>query len=67
MSAQAEIAKRRLFGDDGLRVSNFKMFPGTSREATPAQIAERINKVVVQLEEGDYELVDDHDGAAHSF
>jgi len=61
MSTQAEQARRRLFGDDGLRVSNFKIFPGTSREITAEQISKQVNQVVTQLEEGDFELVDAED------
>lgn len=61
MSTQTELAKRRLFGDDGLRASNFKLFPGVSRAVTPQQFAEQVNKVVTQLEEGDYELVEAED------
>lgn len=56
-----ELATRRLFGDDGLRADNFKLFPGSSREATKQGIAEQINKVIVQLEEGDYEVVEAED------
>lgn len=61
MSTQTELAKRRLFGDDGLRASNFKLFPGMSREAGPQQFGEQVNKIVTQLEEGDYELVEAED------
>ncbi|HXA39649.1 MAG TPA: hypothetical protein VNW53_11660 [Phenylobacterium sp.] len=61
MSTQTDIAKRRLFGDDGLHASNFKLFPGTSREKTPQQIAEQVNKIVTQLEEGDFEEVQSED------
>jgi hypothetical protein len=61
MSTQTEIVKRRLFGDDGLHASNFKLFPGSSREVTAQQIAEQVNKIVTQLEEGDYELVEAED------
>jgi hypothetical protein len=61
MSTQAELAKRRLFGDDSLRASNFKIFPGTSRETGPQQIAEQVNKVLSQLEEGDFEVVETED------
>lgn len=61
MSTQTELAKRRLFGDDGLRATNFKLFPGMSREMTAQQIGEQVNKIVTQLEEGDYELVQAED------
>jgi hypothetical protein len=61
MSTQAGLAKRRLFGDDSLQVKNFKAFPGTGRDVTAQQFADEVNKVVTQLEEGDYELVEAED------
>lgn len=61
MSTQAEFAKRRLFGDDSLRANNFKLFPGSSREMTAPVIADHVGKIVVQLEEGDFELVEAED------
>lgn len=61
MANQLELAQNRLYGADGLAVSDFKMYPGTSRDVTKEQFAEQINKVLAQLEAGDYELVDEYD------
>lgn len=61
MMTHTEQATRRLFGDDGLRVNNFKLFPGSSREVTDQRLAEQISKVIVQLDEGDYELIEAED------
>lgn len=58
MGTQIEQAKRELYGAEGLAVSNFKLFPGTGREVTAQKFAEQVSKVVAQLEEGDYELVE---------
>lgn len=58
MSAQLDLAKKRLFDTDGLNVQNIKMFPGTSRDATPEQVAEQINRAISQIEAGDVEFVD---------
>jgi hypothetical protein len=56
---QLEIAKRTLFDGDALDVKNVKVFPGTSREATPEQMAEQINKVLAQLADGDFDEITD--------
>ncbi|WP_412562230.1 hypothetical protein [Thalassobius sp. MITS945101] len=61
MANQLELAQNRLFGADGLGVSDFKMYPGTSREVSKAQFAEQINKVLAQVEAGDYELVEEYE------
>lgn len=52
-----ELAKKSLYGDDGLKVIDFKMFHGTKRDVTPEQICDSINNVITQLEDGDYEVV----------
>lgn len=57
MGSQLESAKRRLFDAESLNVENVKLFPGSSREATPEQMAEEINKALAQIEAGDYEEV----------
>lgn len=57
----SELAQRRLFGGDGLRANNFKLYPGSSREGTKQALAEQIHKVLVQLDEGDYEVVEAED------
>ena len=61
MDTQVGIAKSRLYGEGGLGVSDFKMFPGESRDVTPEQMAGVLNKALAQLEAGDYELVDGSD------
>lgn len=58
MTGQVEQATATLFGDDGLAVSDFKLFPGTSRVVDPTKFAQQVNQVVAQLEEGDYDLVE---------
>ncbi len=61
MASQLEIAKRRLFDNDGLHAENVKLFPGTSRDITSEQMAEQINKALAQLETGDFELEETFD------
>jgi hypothetical protein len=58
MGTQLDLAKHILFDKDGLDAANLKLFPGTSRDATPEQMAEQINKAIAQIEAGDYEEVD---------
>lgn len=57
MGQQLEVAKKRLFDEDALGATNIKLFPGTSRDTTPEQFAEEINKAISQIEAGDYEEV----------
>jgi hypothetical protein len=61
MGAQIELAKHRLFDEAGLYASNVKLFPGSSRDATPDQMAGEVCKAIAQIEAGDYELVDQFD------
>lgn len=61
MANQLTLAQNRLYGADGLAVSDFKMYPGTSRDVPKEQFAEQINKVLAQIEVGDYELVEEYD------
>lgn len=42
MATNMQKAKDLLFGKDGLGVSNFRMFPGSNREATAEDIAGEI-------------------------
>ncbi|WP_419828366.1 hypothetical protein [Methylobacterium sp.] len=58
MSTQLEVAKHRLFDEEGLRTANIKLFPGSNRDATSDQMAEQINKALAQIEAGDYEVVE---------
>jgi hypothetical protein len=59
MTAPLQVAKDALFGDEGLRASNFKMFPGNARDATPAQIAEELAASIKRISEGDFEVIED--------
>lgn len=59
MGTKMEIAKHRLFDEAALHVSDVKMFPGSSRDVTSEQMADQISKVIAQLENGDYEVVDE--------
>ena len=61
MANQLELASNRLYGADGLAVSDFKMYPGTSRDVTKEQFAEQINKVLAQVEAGDYDVVEEYE------
>lgn len=58
MTDQLEIAKHRLFDTAGLRATNVKLFPGSNRDTTKAQVAEQITKAIAQVEAGDFEEVD---------
>lgn len=57
MATQLEIVKNRLFQNEGLKASNIKMFPGSSREVSPEQIAEQINRALTEIEEGGFEVI----------
>lgn len=49
MGTQLDEAKNALYGREGLRVTNLKLFPGTNRDVTAEQIAEQINTVIREL------------------
>lgn len=53
MSTKLDQAKSALFGSDGLRVTNFKLFPGSNREATAEEIAAQVLAVAEQLDKPD--------------
>lgn len=61
MENQIEIAKHRLFAADELNAADIKLFPGSSRDSTPQQVAEQINKAIAQIMNGDYELLADEE------
>jgi len=61
MQTQMDLAKQALFGQDGLRVSNVKLFPGSAREVTPEDMSAQVNSVISALTEGDYEDITDCD------
>lgn len=52
------LASKRLFDAESLNASNFKMFPGSSRDTTAEQFSLQINKVISQIEAGDFDIVD---------
>ncbi len=57
MSAALDLAKKRLFDkENGMNVRNIKFFPGSSRDATPEQIAEQLNVVLSHIEAGDIDI-----------
>lgn len=58
MGQQLALAKSRLFDQDSLGVTNIKLFPGSHRDTTVEQFAEQVNKVISQLEAGDFDVVD---------
>jgi hypothetical protein len=58
MGQHLDTAKKRLFDEDALGATNVKLFPGSSRDTTPEQFAEEINKAISQVEAGDYEEID---------
>lgn len=61
MFKSIERAKNRLYGEDGLKVADIKLFPGHSNDVTPDQRAEQVNKVLAQLAADDYDIVEDSD------
>lgn len=52
------LALKRLFDADALNVSNIKIFPGSSRDTTAEQSAREINKVISNVEAGEFDVVD---------
>lgn len=56
---ELEMAQRRLYDADALRISNIKMTPGTKRDVSPEQMAQQLNRLLSQLEANDYDLVSD--------
>lgn len=58
MNSQLEIAKHRLFDQSGLFAADFKLFPGSNRDASKEAMAEQINKAIAQIEAGDFDEVD---------
>jgi len=55
MQNQMEAVKQVLFSVDALNVSNIKLFPGSSRDATAEEMAVVIGKVIDQMLVGDFE------------
>lgn len=59
MTTQLQLAKDQLFGDEGLRASNFKMFPGNARDASAESVAEEFNASLARVAAGEFEVVAD--------
>lgn len=57
MSTQMQKAKEELFGEEGLQASNFKMFPGSSRDVSSDEVAAELNAAFARLKAGDFEVV----------
>ena len=51
-------ASNRLFGKDGMNATNFNIFHGSNENITAEQITTEINKVLSQVEAGDFEVVE---------
>lgn len=58
MNNQLENAKQLLFGQDGLRAMNFKLFPGSVRELVPEQVSAEITASIERISEGKVNEVD---------
>ncbi|WP_313398135.1 hypothetical protein [Stenotrophomonas sp.] len=52
-------AKDKLFGANGLRASNFKMFPGKSRETSAEQVAAQLIASIERIEAGQVEIIEE--------
>lgn len=61
---QVEIAAARLYGPGGLGVTNIKFSRGSNPNVTAEQIAGQLNRVLDNIEAGDFELLRDADEAA---
>lgn len=63
MANDMKTAQALIFGSAGLRASNFKMFPGGSREVTSEMVAAEVVRVLSALTDetnaGKLEEVDD--------
>lgn len=49
MATEMKNARDMLYGATGLSASNFKLFPGTSREVTAEQIAAEITRSITEI------------------
>ncbi|WP_242875782.1 hypothetical protein [Stenotrophomonas maltophilia] len=57
MNANLQKAKEMLFGEQGMKVSNFKMFPGFSREASAEKVSAELVSALELLKEGKFRVV----------
>lgn len=49
--------KNKLYGKDGLGVTNFNVFPG-SKKVDIETLAKEINQAIFKIENGDFEIED---------
>lgn len=59
MANELELAKYTLFDPEALGAKNFKLYPGSGRETTPAKMAEQINKSIADVLAGNFEYLED--------
>lgn len=57
MNANLQKAKEMLFGEQGLKVNNFKMFPGFSGEASAERVAGELVASLERLRAGQFTVV----------
>lgn len=64
MNTHLQKAKEVLFGEseEGLRASNFKLYPGNARDASAEQVAEELVASLARVKAGQFELVADIGG-----
>ena len=58
MTTHLQKSKEVLFGENGLRASNFKLFPGNARDASAERVAQEINESIARIEEGQFEALE---------
>lgn len=61
MNTNLQKAKELLFGEQGMKVANFKMFPGFSREASAEKVASELVASLERLKHGEFEIIADAD------
>lgn len=59
MTTQLHQLKETLFGEAGLRASNFKMYRGNSQDASSEEVAAEMNAALDRLDKGEFEVVAD--------
>lgn len=59
MSTQLDTVKEALFGDEGLRASNFKMHPGHNRDVSVEEVAAELNASLQRVANGEYTVLAD--------
>lgn len=57
MTTNMKNAQELIFGAGSLGASNFKMFPGSSREATAESIAANVSAALAEIEAGNAEEI----------